>query len=125
MNHRVIPRTVTIAIALTVVSAVVAAARTAAVLVIVDGALVGSLMTLVVVALLIASAVAFARAQPWARLPVMVWSVISAVSSATTLLLGVEPWWYLLSAGVTLACAVGLLVALTRPESREWFGVQG
>lgn len=125
MNRTAMPRTVTIAIVLTVVSALVAAARTAAVIALVDEALIGAMVTVVVVALLIASAVAFARAQSWARLPVMVWAVISAVSSTTTLLLGVEPWWYLLSAGITLACAVGLLVTLTRPESREWFGVQG
>lgn len=115
------PPTVTAAVAVTVFCAVVAAARAVAVVVVTDWALVGTLVTVVVVGLLLASAAVFGQRQAWARLVVLVWSVISSISSAVTLAAWTEPGWYLATAALTLMGAGALVVLLLHPEARDWF----
>lgn len=115
------PQPVRIALGLTLLAAAIAVARTIVVALVVDEALIGGLFSLVVVVMLTASAFNFAQRRRWARMVVIAWSVISAIASVSTLVLRVEPGWYLASAAATLLCGVALIVLLLRPDARDWF----
>jgi hypothetical protein len=117
----IMPTTVRTAMALTVVAIALAVTRTVAMAAVTEVVVVALVLTLVVVVLLVASVLAFPRGHSWARLAVIVWSVITAVQSATSLVVTGVPWWYLLSAALSVACAVAIVVLLLRPSARAWF----